>query len=123
MQMKQLRPRQVLIKRVLSMSPQASGESHDAVEVSSTGGRGPVIKRRNVATSQAVLVYLQTCTHFLYACLAFHFVMIANNFKCCFQDRFCLVNGHNSPGAFQFLNHIDFALKAGLSHNCNPGDH
>jgi hypothetical protein len=36
------------VKRALSMSPQASGESHDAVEVSSTGGRGPEIKRRNV---------------------------------------------------------------------------
>jgi hypothetical protein len=33
------------VKQALSMSPQASGKSRDAVEVSSTGGRGPKIKR------------------------------------------------------------------------------
>ena len=37
------------VKRALSMSPQAGGESQDAGVVSGDTGAGPEIKRRNVA--------------------------------------------------------------------------
>lgn len=37
------------VKRALSMSPRAGGESHDPVPGSAGGGPGPEIKRRNVA--------------------------------------------------------------------------